>query len=333
MRIFITIPFLFLTLFSFSQTYEDLLSRLDTSDIEYVFDVNGNPGIALSKSEPLPDILCRKKVDGINKTTYFRLHGENDIFFLKAEKDMDSLMYEAALDKYLTLLDSFPNDTYLMTRVGYAHEKQGDLETAKEWYQKSLDGNTIAFDTRKRMARVLVQEKTTRQQALDHIIRASIMNRNDQGIEDVLRQVAKANKSKYTGWEFKPKTFMSINDKGDKVNIDISDELWRSYALSQAAYLFEPGYKEEQMARTEELLTITPYRESLLMLYETIRKKKVKDPMLKALKKTMKLGMLEEFMMYEIFLPMDAYTLFSLDDTQKSNIYRYVKEVKLGLKK
>lgn len=287
----------------------------------------------LQHSEPLPDILCRRKVNGNNKTTYFRLYGENDINFNKAEQEMDTMMYAEAREKYLVLLDSFPDDTYLMTRVGYSYEKENDLEKAKEWYQKSLDGNNIAFDTRERMARILVQNKKTKKEALEHIIKASIINRSDESVEEMLRIVAKANKSKYVGWEFQPLAIVAANAAKDTVNIDVQSDMWEGYALSQAAYLFEPNYKEEVTKRTAELLAVTPYRESLMILYETIRKKKVKNPMLKALKKAVDMGLLEEFMTYEIFLPLDAYSFFVLDEQQKERIYTYVKEVKLCLKK
>lgn len=327
---------LFICLFSWvmkAQTLEEVETRLDTSKIDYVFYVKDVDGIQLDKSEPLPDILCRKKVNGNNKTTYFRLHGDNDINFLKAEKDVDTLMFEAAREKYLALLDSFPEDTYLMTRVGYTYEREENNSEALKWYQKTLDGNDLAFDTRKRMARILVKEKDTKAKALDHIIKASIMNRNDADIETMLIKVAQANKSKYDGWDFKALALFSANEEKDRIIIDIPNEYWRGYSLSQAAYLFEPGYKEALTERTAEQLTVTPYRESLMILYNSIRKKKVKDPMLKTLKKAVKLGLLEEFMIYEIFLPLDAYALFYLDEEQKTRVYRYVKEAKLCLKK
>lgn len=334
MRILITLILIIsVHLLCSSQTLAELESRLDTSKIEYVFYNNNVDVLPLSKSEPLPDILCRKKVNNNYQTTYFRLHGENDINFLKAEKDMDTLMFSDARLKYLALLDSFPEDTYLMTRVGYSYEKEGNDKEAKSWYQKSLNGNTIAFDTRKRMARILVKDKETRAIALDHIIRASIMNRNDEGIEEMLRIVAKANKSKYKGWEFESKAYVSMNEEKTRVVIEVSDDAWKGYGLSQAAYLFEPGYKEELARRTNEQLTITPYRESLEILYQSTRKKKSKDPMMKTFKKAVKKGYLEEFIIYEIFLPMDAYTLFSLDDKEKERVYTYVKLFKLGLKK
>ncbi|MGK0390804.1 MAG: tetratricopeptide (TPR) repeat protein [Maribacter sp.] len=318
---------------TFGQTLDSLEVRLDTSKIEYIVLLDETVITPLQRSEPLPDILCRQKVNGNNKTTYFRLYGENDINFNKAEQEMDTMMYAEAREKYLVLLDSFPGDTYLMTRVGYSYEKENELKKAKEWYQKSLDGNNIAFDTRERMAKILVQSKKTKKEALEHIIKASIINRNDESVEKMLRIVAQANKSKYVGWEFEPLAIVAANPAKDTVNIDIRDKVWEGYALSLAAYLFEPNYKEEVVVRTKELLTVTPYRESLMILYKTIRKKKVKNPMLKALKKAVEMDLLEEFMMYEIFLPLDAYSFFVLDDSQKERIYTYVKEVKLWIKK
>jgi tetratricopeptide (TPR) repeat protein len=318
---------------AFGQTLDSLEVRLDTSKIEYITLLDETAITPLQRSEPLPDILCRRKVNGSNKTTYFRLHGENDINFNKAEQEMDTMRYAEAREKYLVLLDSFPEDTYLMTRVGYSYEKENKLKKAKEWYQKSLDGNDIAFDTRERMARILVQNKKTKKEALEHIIKASIINRSDESVEEMLWIVAQVNKSKCVAWEFEPLVFVAANPAKDIVNIDVRDKIWEGYALSLAAYLFEPNYKEEVIGRTKELLTVTPYRESLLILYKTIKKKKVKDPMLKALKKAVEMDLLEEFMMYEIFLPLDAYSLFMLDDSQKERIYTYVKQVKLCIKK
>lgn len=316
-----------------AQTIADLQMTLDTSKVEYTILEKDDVETLLEKSEPLPAILCRKKVNGNNKTTYFRLYGENDINFNKAEQEMDTLLYAEARAKYLILLDSFPDDTYLMTRVGSSYENENNDKEALVWYRKTLDGNDIAFDARRRIAGILAKDKELRPEALDHIIKASIINRNDDEVETMLQKVAQLNKSKYKGWEFKTQTFISTNEDKSKINVNIEDKIWKNYALSQATYLFEPNYKDSVMVRTDELLTITPYRESLMVLYETIRKKRVKDPMLVALKKAMKLGMLEEFMTYEIFLPMDAYTLFVLDDKQKERLYQYVKEVKLCLKK
>lgn len=334
MRIITTIILVSLFILpSFAQTLDDLQTSLDTSQIEYVVNIKKNSSTKLVKSEPLPAILCRNKVNGNNKTTYFRLYGEDDINFLKAEQDLDTMMYEEGRTKYLALLDSFPDDTYLMTRIGYSYELENNKEEALLWYQKTLDGNNIAFDTRKRMARVLSTNKEGKLEALDHIIKASIINRNDESVEKMLQKVAQLNKSKYNGWEFEPKTFVSANEEKDRVVMDIEGKLWKGYAMSQAAYLYEPNYKDSVMIRTNELLTVTPYRESLMILYETIRKKKVKDPMLVAIKKAGKLGMLEEFIIYEIFLPMDAYTLFILTDVEKERLYQYVKQVKLCLKK
>lgn len=334
MRIIITIILTSFFIFpSFSQTLDDLQASLDTSKIEYVLNIKADASTQLEKSEPLPDILCRYKENGNNKTTYFRLRGENDINFLKAEHDLDTMMYEEGRKKYLALLDSFPDNTYLMTRVGYSYELENNKEEALNWYEKSLEGNNIAFDTRKRIARVLSTDKKRKAEALDHIIKASIINRNDESVEKMLQKVAQLNKSKYEGWEFEAKTYVSANEEKDKVVMDVEDKLWEGYAMSQAAYLFEPHYKDSVIARTDELLTVTPYRESLMILYETIRKKKVKDPMLVAIKNAVKFGMLEEFITYEIFLPMDAYTLFILTDAEKEKLYQYVKLVKLRLKK
>ena len=318
---------------AFGQTLDSLEARLDTSKIEYIFLLDEEVITPLQRSEPLPDILCRRKINGNNITTYFRLYGEHDINFNKAEQEMDTTMYAEAREKYLVLLDSFPEDTYLMTRVGYSYEKENDLKKAKEWYQKSLDGNNIAFDTRERMARILVQNKKTKKEALEHIIKASIINRSDESVEKMLWIVALANKSKCVAWEFEPLTLVAANPAKDTVNINVRDKIWEGYARSQAAYLFEPNYKEEVTERTKELLTVTPYRESLMILYKTIKKKKQKNPMLKALKKAIEMDLLEEFMMYEIFLPLDAYSLFMLDDSQKERIFTYVKEVKLCIKK
>ncbi len=324
-----------LVCFSLSaQSTAELLRKLEASELTYKIGNKEGEGTPVTLSEePLRDIMCRRKVDGIMKTTYYSYKGDDDINFLKAEKDMAEGRFADARAKYEALLEPRKDDTYLMTRIGMTYEREGNNEKAIAFYRKAIDGNMVDFVARRRLANLLAGNKKTRREGLDLIAASTVINRMENESDDLLWSLGKSCKAKSGRWTFMDKSEVSQNAEGEVI-VNVMDQNWLGYAMYQAAYQFEPGFKEEVTSKTPNGLILTPYRGALMQLYETVKDvKKPKDPFLGTLKRAVEMDLLEEFMLYEIILPGDSYAIFSVNDEQMERLVKYVVKAKLAVKK
>ena len=60
---------------------------------------------------------------------------ERDSLIFRAEQQMRSRAFEEAVDIFQRLVETFPEDARLLTRLGYAYLKKGDLRAARQAFE------------------------------------------------------------------------------------------------------------------------------------------------------------------------------------------------------
>lgn len=123
---------------------------------------------------------------------------------------------------------------------------------------------------------------------------------------------------------------MAINKgEGNRVIVEMSAD-WTAYAMAKALWNFEPGYKESMGVAPDNYSTIEE-KECLFALLAGMENAKTSvknNPQLMILKKATENNHLEDYMLYEVFLPRSPQVAYQLSEQAIQSIKDYVLNVR-----
>ncbi len=296
------------------------------NQLEYVFVYENLPivgqGLVITK-----DGLSDKLVEYRQLETY-------EVKLLKA--DSERLFQEGKFAKarklYTKVLDNMPKHSEAMTYIGYTYQLEQDNKSAKKWYIKAIEANHINYVAHAALADVLLKEGKAKE-ALNSILRAHILNRNDEQLLKSVQKICQYNGLAYTDWVFTPQ-FELIAGESGSIKIDYHGTPWKYYGLCQAFWAYEPAYKETDAKPLASAFDLRLERDC--MKYAISSYDQIVDgiktqiyPEFVAYKKAIKLRVAPEYLLYEIKLQEDPIlgSLLTLDELEM--VVHYIKNIRL----
>lgn len=309
----------------YHSTYE-VLSLLTESKIGYEIGLLKKDIPPKDYSENLNhNLYYRVEEPGVLKTVMYNF---DNPYYKRAEtyfeNDKDSALY-----LYKLCYDVDTTFYVVLTYMGQMYDNLGDRSKAIGCYKQAIEKNYIDYMAHWFLADdyLLMGEID---KAVDEITIALILNRNNPRILKSLHTIYKKAGLSYTDWYFNPQVRLTkLDDNSATIE---SDEVWAAYAMTQALWLFEPGYKES-MGVDVEKSTTTEYTECLVNLYVSLDKKmKIinKDPQLATLIKVIEENSvnLTPYILYEIFLPEHPMVAYQFPESLIAEIKDYIKTIR-----
>lgn len=241
-------------------------------------------------------------------------------FFSKRELDSALVYYQQSLKIDTTLYN-------VMTYIGQIYGTKKDYDTAISWYEKVISKNYIDYMAHWFLADLYLH-KNELKKAVDEIVIAQILNRNNPRIKDELMTILKNAKIDYSDWCFNPQ--VEILKKGDnKIGIALSEK-WTGYAMAKALWMFEPGYKKSMGIEEGHYSTLED-KECLISELVGLENGKInikKDPQLLALRNAGDEKCLDQYILYEIVLPQTPAVAYQLPVESILSIKDYILKVR-----
>ncbi|NOX84733.1 MAG: tetratricopeptide repeat protein [Chlorobi bacterium] len=247
--------------------------------------------------------------------------------FIKAEAFFGSDNFDSALVYYKLALEADSTLYDVMTYIGQLYEKRRNYDEAIKWYELAIDKNYIDYMAHWFLADNYLVTNNIKG-AVDEIVIARILNRNNPRIKQSMKNIFKKAKRDTTDWCFNPQ--VKLSQKPDGSVVIATDEKWMGYALAKALWTYEPGYSESMGVARGEYSTLED-REclvSLLVGLENAKVKLKKDRQLYILKKATENKYLQEYILYELLLPQHPFVAFQLPENVISDIKDYVLNIR-----
>lgn len=247
--------------------------------------------------------------------------GEAKKLLDKAENYFGSHQYSKARDAYTLALQEDPKLYSAITYIGQTYGIEENWDKAELWYKKAIDENYVDFLAHWLLADVY-KIKGQKEKALEEISIAKVLNRNNPRLEALRKEIYGLNGMNIKNWTFNPQVRITRDSVTGNVIME-ADSIWAIYASVQAAWMFEPKYKERAK---KSIMPETMFRECLMGLLPFMEKKSLKDSVevLNRLDKVLTAKKLEEFIFYEIILPDNPALIFYLDKKQIESLKDYV---------
>jgi tetratricopeptide (TPR) repeat protein len=248
-------------------------------------------------------------------------------YFDKAEELFQSKKFEDAIEAYKMALTEDSTLYNVMTYIGQIYENKNDYFNAVQWYQKAIRKNYIDY-----MAHWFLADAYFRQKDLNHaveeIVIAKILNRNNPRIQQSMNSIFNQAKLKIDDWYFNPQIEINETAPG-KVKVAM-DEKWMAYGMAKALWIYEPGYKE-LMGISKDQHSIIEDRECLVSLIIGLENAKIKikkDAQLRILKQAAENNYLDQYILYELWLPQNPYIAYTLPEKTISSIKDYILKIR-----
>ncbi len=264
----------------------------DTGLITYSFNPNNDAKILFDKAE-----------------SFFQSDADSALFYYKLSIEADTSLYK------------------VITYIGQMYERKRDYENAIKWYKSAIAKNYIDYMAHWFLADAYYVTGDIKN-AVDEIVIAHILNRNNQNIKKSMKRIFERSKNKIDDWYFNPQFELSKDSEG-KVSISINEK-WTGYAIAKALWAYEPGYSES-MGVSPGQFSMLEEKECLISLFIGIENSKTKiknDPQLSILKEAVDNKFLEEYIIYEIFLPKVPFIALQLPEQTIVSIKDYILTVR-----
>lgn len=247
----------------------------------------------------------------------------------QGDKSFKSGDLDKAEKNYLKATELRSNDARYYTKIGKIKFQQHQYTEAKSWAIKALKVNFVHYPAHLLLAKVYTIAHKE-EEAIEAISLAHIYNRNNRELTGLLTTIYKQ-----FGYHFEPTLEYDPQYKLTKTGTDITltyaNEAWLNYGLCKAIWEYEPYYREKM-----EVLKIAPKwleeKECLLNLvigYEQMKPRdKSKFLFGATLKRAVDYKMLDQFILYEIFLVQEPQLAFSLTQDEIDLLLKYLIEVR-----
>jgi len=258
------------------------------------------------------------KVYDINAETK-KLTEEAEILF----RDGD---IKKARSKYLKILEDNPKYYMIMWNIAQTFESEGATKKAKIWYEKAIESNYIDYMAHWFYANLLYNEGEY-SKACEEITMAWILNRNNDMIKNKAKEIYRKNKLNFIDWYFNPE--IEIYDKGVIVNV-FYNELWYGYAINKAIWKFEPNYAK---SKGDDPLKKSTFEEreclmNLLVGLKLNENIEIEDISIKNLIKASDNNYIDEYIIFEIWLPDYPFLIYQLQTSTLKRISDYILNIR-----
>jgi tetratricopeptide (TPR) repeat protein len=233
---------------------------------------------------------------------------------------------ETAIGIFKEVLDSFPEYTPAMSRIGDVLKGEERLDEAIHWYRKALAKNPIDYIAAWSLARTY-EEAGKPDSAMVMLLHAWVLNRNNQHIQRELETVIEASGKQMKNWQFVPQ--YELDYQQDKVLLKYH-EAWLGYAICQAVWDFEPGFAEQRNINGD--VALFRERECLACLVSTMNAGKndaSTEPALNGFATALRNKMAFEFILFEILLPQNPDMAYILGPERTERLVEYLKITRL----
>ncbi len=325
-KVFLSFVLLLIGIQVFSQDYHspaEILKLLSDSKIKY--------GIDILKDEiPYPDYSNKLNVNniyirdssGVLILRKYELWTIAQTAFDEAEKYFSEGKPAEARKKYLEVIAVHPDNAHIITYIGQTYESENDYISAEKYYKLAIEKNRLNFMAHWFLADIYYRKQDYKNAAYE-ITYAQILNRNNPRIKSAFNDIYKKAKLKNENWNFNPQYKLESEDSSE-VKI-VSNDIWLGYAMCKALWSYEPNYSEK-MGVAKNKLSYTEEKECIIGLLTVLDKnrKASKRPEFKALNTAIKLKMLDEFILYEVFLPKYPQISYKFSEIQTQRMIDYV---------
>lgn len=271
----------------------------------------------IDQSENLNSMFVYKTIEnGDIKLTSYVLPEAASKAYDEAEGFFRDGNLDEALKMYTKTLELAPNFYHVKTYIGQIYYFKKDYKTAEKWYTEAIKNNSVDYMSYWFLADTYAAMGKNKK-ALDNILKAKILNRNNPRIQASLEQIVEKNKMSYANWSFNPQ--MRIDSIGDKKIRIAANKDWLAYALVEAVWMYDPAYDS-----IRNTFPINRVKEGVLAIAVTMDKNEY--PEFEALYNAVKNKQLDPYIYYEILLVNHPKIAYYLTDEGIENILKYVKK-------
>ena len=240
---------------------------------------------------------------------FFQSNADSALFYYELSLKADSSLYN------------------VMTYIGQMYERKGDVENTIKWYKTAISKNYIDYMAHWFLADACLKTNDLKN-AVDEIVIAQILNRNNQNIKKSAANIFKKSFLSSDDWYFNPQVEMKkISDS--KISLAFNEK-WIGYAMAKALWSFEPGYSKSMGVEQGQYSTIED-RECLISLLVSLENSKIEidnDRQLSILKEVAENKFLDEYILYEIVLPKTPFVACQLPEETILGIKDYILKVR-----
>jgi len=241
--------------------------------------------------------------------TFFQSNADSALFYYELSLKADSSLYN------------------VMTYIGQMYERKGDVDNTIKWYKTAISKNYIDYMAHWFLADAYLKTGDSKN-ALDEIIIAQILNRNNQNLKKSAANIFKRSYLSTNDWYFNPQVEMKkVSER--KISLAFNDK-WIGYAMAKALWLYEPGYSKS-MGVEKGIYSTIEDRECLIALLVALENAKTEikdDPQLSILKEAAENKFLDEYILYEIVLPKTPFVACQLPEETILGIKDYILKVR-----
>lgn len=329
-----------LGLTGFSQDFHSPLEVLKLlTDSELTYDIGMIEESSIepeSGSEPLllDHGLYLEQSGRSQKLQQYRYPGPQSDVLAKAEAALQAGQTAVARESYLGLLNFQPKNSQIMTYVGQTFGLEGSWAEAEKAYLKAIDLNFIDYMAHWFLSDVYLRQGKN-EEALQQVILAHLLNRNNPRIFAALNDTLRANGSRYDDWVFHPIYRMSkVSEITIRLEFEKANSVWLPYVLVKALWAFEPGYRESMLRNTTELPRLIEEKECLLNVMAGHANKhgdaKSDVPAINKLIEATHSKNLSNFILYECLLREDPSLAFRINPDHLEALAAYLRQFRIA---
>jgi len=249
---------------------------------------------------------------------------------LAAEEAIRNKKFTRARKFFLKMLNIMPNHSQVMMYIGHTFEKDKDLESSEEWYQKAIDVNPINHMAHRALGEILLS-KGEFDLALESMLTALVLNRNDSQLVEAVNRIARFQGKQYSDWTFAPQ-YQLLRGEGGSIKVEYNGSPWKYYGLSKAFWTFEPGYKEVRLDGVFDEFDVLEEQDCMeraLYSYENLMGdsdlKKSAFPAIHEYNVAKHKGYAMEYILYEVAMQESPYLACTLTKLEVKQIVDYLK--------
>ncbi len=253
---------------------------------------------------------------------------------IAAEEAIRNKRFVKARKLFLKMLNQMPEHAQVMVYIGHTYEKEKDSETAEYWYKKAIDTNPINIVAYRALAEIQVG-KGEFDLALESILTALVLNRNDPDLIQVANRIARFQGKQFSNWDFSPQ-YQLVRGEGGSIKVEYNGSPWKYYGLSKAFWAYEPGYKEVRLAGGFDELDILEEQDCMeraLYAYENLlgddALKQSTFPEIHHYNNAKQKGYSMEYMLFEVVMQENPYLACTLRNIEIKQIVDYIKNNRL----
>ena len=313
-------------------TPEEFLKIMQDSKLSYALQALAKPITSNSYDKLTRNDVYRVKDDSGNyDLKNYLLDNATQAAFDAAEKAFAEQKFDEAKVYYEKALSLNPKFYLAKTYLAEIYHFKKDFATAEKLFREVIRDNYIDFQAHWYLADLLAEQKKYKD-AVDEITVAKILNRNNPRINASFDAIYREAKLKKDDWTFIPQ--YKADYDGEKT-IDVHfEDAWTMYAICKAVWRYEPGYAAKMGQSDPETTSYSQekecaYNEAAVLANGKI---KTKDKALLALKKCMKEGILDFYIVYEILLPQKPGMALNFSEETILGMRDYVKYMHGGMK-